>query len=334
MALALFLLALAVPALRADTLRTQEIQLQRGWNAVFLEVFPSDSTPAAVFTGTPVDIVASYFARNSSAQFITDPGANMFQEMGWGVWYATNRADAFLKTLHSIYGQQPYLVHAKSDFTWRITGTVQPGEVRWQPDSYNFTGAALASSGAPTFAQFFAGSQAHRHNRIYRLANGAWRRVSDPTAEAMRAGEAFWIYCDGNSRYQGPLEVETSTRNGVVLTTGADAVILRNQTGHPVAPTVEHVASGSNSVPLSIVVQVAGTNASPERTISVARPDGNWTQPLPALEAGGAVRLPLEARVREVREPVQESLLKITTDLVTEVWIPVVSIRTDLQGAQ
>lgn len=321
----------AVSTGHSETTRTQTIQLHQGWNAVFLEVYPPALAPAEVFANTPVDVAASYYPPSSSAQFMTQPGVDLFKQAGWGVWYAEHRPDAFLKTLHSILGQQAYLLYAKSDYTWTVTGEVVPSDIRWQPDSYNFVGFSVRTQGAPTFAQFFAGSRAHNHNRIYRLVNGTWRRVSAPDAETMRAGEAFWIYSTGGSSYQGPLRVETLTRQGLVLGSSSGAVTLRNLTDQPVTPTLEHVASGENPVPMSLVIQMVGDPAASVKYVSTPQPDGSWTQPLPPLEAGTAIRVPLEVRLKDMRVAVHSSLLKITTDLGTQHWIPVIGHRQDLE---
>ncbi len=326
------LVLLVAFSLRAETVRTQQITLTRGWNAVFLEVYPENSDPAAVFAGTPVDIAASHFARGGSAQFVSEPGADMFKKAGWGVWYAEARPEAFLKSLHAILGQQAYLVHSKTDFTWQVSGAVTMAEVRWQPNAYNLVGFGVHAQAAPTFSQFFAGSKAHRHNKIYRLQNGAWRRVNDPSAEAMKSGEAFWIYCQADSTYQGPLRIETTARQGVVLSTGTDGITCRNQTTHPISPTLEHVVSGSNSVPLALLVQVTGAAEASVSSRAAALPDGSWSQPLPPLEPQVSLRVPLQLRQRDAGVAAQSSLLKITTDLGTEVWIPVFGIRNDLQA--
>jgi hypothetical protein len=327
----ILLLTAAVVSAPGESSRTQTIQLQKGWNAVFLEVYPPDPDPAIVFAATPIDLAASFYAPASSAQFMTDPGADLFRQTGWGIWHAPARVDAFLTTLHAIYGQQAYLIHAERDFTWQIRGAVIPPEVRWQADAFNFVGFSVHPQAGPTFAQFFNGSKAHRHNRIYRLVNGSWRRVTDPSAETIRAGEAFWIFCEGGSRYQGPLRVETTTRFGVFLGPGADALILRNHAGHPVTPTLEHVANSSRPVPLSIVIQAVGGAGGEIRSISTPQTEQGWTQPLPALETGGAVRVPLEARLQDMRASMHASLLKISTDLGTEIWIPVIGVRPDLE---
>jgi hypothetical protein len=316
---------------QASTVRTQTIALQKGWNAVFLEVYPEAPAPAAVFADAPIDVVAAFHARTSTAQFVTDPGADLFNHAGWAVWYAENRPDAFLRTLHAIYGQQAYLVHATQDHTWNIRGSVVPPRTRWQPDSFNLVGFSVSKEAPPTFAQFFAGSKAHRHNRLYRLVNGSWQRINDPSAEPMRSGEAFWIYCDGGSKYQGPLSVETTSHRGMMFWSGTDSLILRNGTDYPIRPTVEHVATGPHAPPLSIVARAVGYRGTPVSTIAAPKPAGAWTQTIPVLDGGAALRLPLEARRQEQRVFANSSLLKISTDLGTEVWIPVVSIREDLE---
>ncbi len=312
--------------------RTQVIAMQAGWNAVFLEVHPLDGDPTTVFGSLPVDIVASYFERSTVAQFVVNPDADLYRRAGWGVWYAAERPDAFLRTLHGVHGEQAYLIHARSAFTWRVTGLVTAPEVQWQADAFNLVGFSVDAQAAPTFAQFFAGSNAHSHNRLYRLTDGIWRRVLDPDAEAMRSGEAFWIYCAGASRYQGPLEVKTTTRRGVVLGSAADTVILRNRCNHPVTPTVAHVVAGLNPVPLSLVVQAYGDDFGQWRSVAVPQTEASWVQALPPLEAGQAIQVPLEARRQAMQAAVHRSLLRITTDLGTEVWVPVLAIREDLEG--
>jgi biotin carboxyl carrier protein len=90
------------------------------------------------------------------------------------------------------------------------TGRVTGAPVAWQPDAFNFTGASVAAVGGPTFAQYFAGSSALKNQTIYRMVDGRWKQVIQPSAESMRSGEAFWIFCEGSSDYQGPLRVETT----------------------------------------------------------------------------------------------------------------------------
>lgn len=284
-----------------------------------------------MFAGLPVDIAATFSGPLSSAQFMTDPGANLFRLTGWSVWYAGSRPDAFLKTLYAINGQQGYLIHAKQSFVWNVSGLVTPPAIRWQPDDFNFVGFSVDALAAPTFSRFFGGSPAHNHNRIYRLNNGAWKQVANPGAEVMRSGEAFWIFCTGASTYQGPLQVETTSLNGLALGAATDSVILRNTTTHPVAVTVDHVVTAPDPVPLAIVVLSVGDTNAPVKSIASPKPDGAWRQAMPAIESRQAVRIPFELRIGAMRNSRQTSLLKFSTDVGTEIWIPVYGFRGDLK---
>ena len=57
-------LGIGLPA-AAESIRTQTLQLQPGWNAVFLEVYPADPDPAIMFANTPIDVAAAFYASGS-----------------------------------------------------------------------------------------------------------------------------------------------------------------------------------------------------------------------------------------------------------------------------
>lgn len=314
--------------------RTQSVSLAEGWNAVFLEVEPMDVAPEKVFANLPVDIAAAYFPHDASTQFVTNPGTQLFKGLGWGVWYAENRPDAFLKSLNAIYGNQAYLIHTTRPFEWRVDGLISGGRVKWQPDSFNLTGFSVKKQGTPSFAEFFEASAAHRGQAIYRLEQNVWRKVVQPAAESMRSGEAFWIFCKGGSDYQGPFTVETGAADGMLTLEGSGtaSLVLRNHTSHPVTPHMEHVTTAAAAVPLSIQVRVL--NASLEQPVQYAaakKPAQAWEQEMPALESGGRLALPFTARTAEMTEPEQASLLRFTTDMGTEIWVPVLGRRADLE---
>ena len=146
----------------------------------------------------------------------------------------------------------------------------------------------------------------------------------------MRSGEAFWIYCKGSSDYQGPLRVELPLNGGLMLSGNPGAVILRNQTGNPLTPTFERVASGVNELPVSMVMTMYGDPANPVKTVTVAKPTAPWTQELPSMEAGKALSVPFENRSAQMTSSSQAALLKITTDIGTEYWVPIYGFRPDL----
>ncbi len=311
-------------------LRTQTVELQTGWNAVYLELDPTQTDPATLFAGQPVDVVASFVAPAKGAQFVRNPTASLLSSFGWSVWYAPARSDAFLTSLHALYGGKPYLIHATTNATLTYSGEFALEALVWTPDAYNFVGFTVADPGAPTFQQFFGGSPAHNHNKIYRMVEGTWRQVIDPAAQTMRAGEAFWIYCDGRSDYPGPLQVSARSHLGVNLwPDGGDEVVFRNRTDHPVSFWVEHLVDPAHPVPLSTPVQTMDEAAGGLRTLTVNFDGAHFQQQFPALEAGAAIRLPLELRSQDAGVGIRFSLLKVVTDLGTISYLPVTTSRDD-----
>lgn len=312
------LVFITVTAARASGIRTQNISLHKGWNAIFLEVSPTNASPAAVFASTPVSIAGVYFGGDTSVQYIQNPGNISWKRDGWAVWYAPSRQDDFLSTLFAIQGNRGYLIYAESDFMWTVTGTVALGTVKWKPDSFNYGGFGVNAAAAPTFGRYFAGSTAHQPGKIYRLVNDQWTLVANPATEQMRAGESCWVYCKGASDYQGPLSVKVATGDSVLFGSSAESpVTLENRTGDPLTVKVETVAQDSG-LPLAYVVRGISTNA-----LNAATFDLPALHTLPALEAKQVSYLWLKLRREKMSNATQTALLKISTDSGAEVWLPV-----------
>jgi len=309
-------------------LRTQVIDLRPGWNAVYLEVDPVATAPADVFGSLPIDVVATYTEASSGSQYVKNPTVNMLQSYGWAVWYAPARSDAFLSNLFGILGSKSYLILARTNATLSVTGIPAYIATAWQPNAYTLVGFNLVPSAEPTFAQFFRGSTAHRHNRIYRMVDGVWRQVVNPAGTTMRAGEAYWIYSDGRSDYNGPLDVSTGTRFGVMLDAASGSqVIFRNRTDHPIAFTVDHLAAPSQPIPLSTPVSAVDQSTGDTGTLYIHYEAGTFTQSFPALAGGQSIRWPLELRSRDAGNATMHSLLKITSDMGTAAYVPVTATR-------
>lgn len=325
---------LAPRAADAQAVRSQTVQLVPGWNAIYLEVDPLVANPAELFATQPIDIVAAYDPPPSGAQFVSDPTANMRDVFGWGVWYSPRRPDAFLSRLRRLKGASAYLFHATTNATVEISGRLPPRRQQWVSDAYNLVGFSVQDPGGPTFKQFFEASPAHNHNKIYRLTSGTWRQVLDPSTAVMRSGEAFWIYCSGHSDYAGPLQVDTPSFFGVMLTSqsGGD-LVFRNRTAHPVAFTVEHMVDNNSPVPLSVAVRTVDEAAGGFRTVTVRFEAGHWEQSFPPLEAGKGLRLPLELRLPDAQAGVCHSILKVVSDMGTCDYIGVTATRDDLTAS-
>jgi hypothetical protein len=308
-----------------DVLREQVIQLEEGWNAVYLEVEPEKNTPAEVFKDKPIDVVTRYFRLVSPVQFISDPGDEPWKSEGWGVWYAPAREDAFLTSLHAIQGNKTYLIHATADYQWRITGKVRFERRKWRSESYNLVGFTVDPQSPPTFAQFFSGSGSLSGQKIYRLRDDKWALVSSPQSSLMKSGEAFWTYCTGNTDFQGPIDLDGPATG--VLDFG-DASSLRKLIWKSVGPSaapisVESVAPAGNvgtALPLRVVLRDLDslTDSFP---------------PLNSLNLGGdegalSGKLSLQLRREEMSAPIQSSLLKFSDGAGSIVWIPATASKT------
>ncbi len=310
---------------QAETTRTQSISLHKGWNAIQLQVTPVDSSTATVFSGTPIAIATTYFGANSSAQFIQNPTTTEWKKEGWGVWYAPGRPDAFLSTLNAITGNRAYLIYAKQDFTWNVTGAVTFSKTRWKSDAFNLVGFSLDPVSPPTFDKFFSGSTAHRPCRIYQLVNDQWTLVANPVQSTMRSGEAYWIYCKGGSDYQGPLLAKLPMGRLALAGSPAEATLgLGNQGSDPMNITIQTIAS-DGGLPLSYCIRGVTTATIGDLVFNLPA-----SYQLPTLEAGQKTGLYLRLRRDQMTSASQSALLKISTDSGVEIWLPVTGSRDSL----
>ena len=76
---------------------SQTLDLSAEWNAVWLEVKPSDSSghlsaPEVVFGNPAIETVAAFFSRSGGVEFIRDPDEEPFNEDTWLVWYREDPA--------------------------------------------------------------------------------------------------------------------------------------------------------------------------------------------------------------------------------------------------
>jgi hypothetical protein len=208
---------------------TQAISLNPGWNAVYLEVQPLSNSPAVVFRDLPNgSSVWAWTGKNDLVQFIQDPGEAPVVTPKWLAIFAA-AAESSLNNLHAITANSAYLIHVTgtSSRTINVDGLPTLRHKGWVPDSFNLTGFGFAGV-PPTFAAFFASSNSHRNQAIYRLNNttGAWEIVNNPATTAMRSGEAFWIYCQSGSDFQGPLTVEAGNSDGLDFGAGISILTL------------------------------------------------------------------------------------------------------------
>jgi hypothetical protein len=281
----------------------QELPLQAGWNAVWLEVTPTEPALSTVFSGTPVDQVAAYFPSLSTVQFISDPSEAAWNHPSWGVWYAPGRPEAALSSLAALDGGRAYLVHALSPATVTVRGQAVYLPLRWTANSLNFVGLPVDPQAPPTFAEFFAASAAHLSLRVYRLSEGRWRPLASPSTTPVERGVAYWIYSTGRSAWQGPLEVDVRGQGGINFgDAGVNTELLvTNRSAGPLAATLMRQAG---DLPLC-------TEQVEAESLAVSYPRLSDGRSLGLLAAGSAATVRLQVRRELMPVAEQEALLSV-----------------------
>lgn len=224
---------------------SQTLTLLPGWNAVFLEVEPGNTDPGTVFAGvTGLESVWAWNRRTSPAEYIQNP-ALPIEPSPYMLAYVPG--NPLITNLHAIRGETAYLVKiaagAPASQSRVVHGEPAIPKAAWQPNSFNFVGfhldASLSAGSMPTYFDFFSGSPAHYLTppsgpagpEIYVLDNptGTWKRVV--VSDKMKAGEAFWVYCQGASAFGGPLSVQLERGRGLDFGSLLDqqVVVLRNE---------------------------------------------------------------------------------------------------------
>src|SRR5262249_10319181 len=122
--------------------------------------------------------------------------------------------ESFLNNLFAVHAGRAYLVKVTAPATLTITGRTGVTRASWEPDSFNLRGFPVNPAQLPTFASFFAPSAAHAGQRVYQLSgSGQWSLVN--AGDPMKAGEGYWVFCQGASDYQAPLALELELGDGL-----------------------------------------------------------------------------------------------------------------------
>ena len=240
-----------------QTYRQTFANLRPGWNALWVEVEPTNNAIDVVFSGQPVEAVWSYVDKSSTADFIQNANELPFNNPAWVRYFPTNNPRSVIRTLFTINANRAYLVKLTNTTTLNITGRPSLRPVPWTPDALNLRGFPVDPGSPPSFTNFFAAAPAHTGQPVYRLAtNGLWQPVAgnavpSPGTNLMKSGEAYWVYSRGGSTYTAPLELQLETGDGLDYTRTLNELTLtvKNLGGSPQVATVSNVTAGT--MPLS-----------------------------------------------------------------------------------
>ena len=184
---------------------TQTITLNPGWNAIYLEVHPEFNECKNLFKDLPVKSVWAWDYRFSSVQYVIDPEKLLPEQQEWLVYFPQESKKSFLSSLYTLQGGRSYLIEldANGPINMTIQGSPVMNEFDWKSNSFNLVGFHVDPNFSPTFSSYFRFSPAHNGEPIYKLErSGKWVRVK-PDEEIIKSGCAYWVFCDGFSRYNG-----------------------------------------------------------------------------------------------------------------------------------
>lgn len=316
----------------------QPVLLQPGWNAVFLEIQPQENACDAVFAGIPVSSVWAWNKRFSSMQYVQDPSALTPEMPEWLAYFPPSDSRSFLSDLHAMHGGRCYLIHLTGEMpvTWEIVGKPVVRKVEWVPNSFNLVGFPVDATSPPSFKNFFQPDKSLRDKPLYRIsADGRSVAIAAPATETLRAGEAFWVYCEGECAYQGTLGLGFDHRDGLEFGTLLDEQSLR----------LKNASSTEKTITLELqTVDNKHTRTFAGKTAELAGPVPlsyhrllKWS-PLSApltftLPAGSEQALPLAVRRAEMPPPerpdaVYESILVVRDNAGMRYRVPVSARRS------
>ncbi len=294
-------------------LTNQTFQLRNGWNSIWLELEPTNTSINVVFAGLPVSSVWTYVGKNSSVQFIQQQTEDPFSNPEWLGYFPPPRSESFLSKLYAVHSLKPYLIKLTNTATLTITGTPVVRPVKWITDSFNLRGFPVNPGSPPTFATFFGPSPAHSGQAVYELqSNGQWQLAL--STAAMKRGEAYWSFCLGASTFEGPtgitLELGEGLNYGTVLTELVPRIINNSSNTHTVC--WRDLFSGTDN-PLSY--QTFADNRL------------SWVN-LPApycfdITAGSSIDLRLAIRRKDFPGTTYGSLIEVTDEIGTRYLVPV-----------
>jgi len=260
---------------------TQNISLQPGWNAVYLEVQPAPSDCETIFSGHPVEDVWLWNKRFSPVEFELDPDTPLAPNPHWLIWLPSTNTESFLSQVFGLQACQSYLIRVPTSaapFEISVKGAPVIPHLEWFPHALNLVGFPINPVAPPTFSEFFtAAPQVDTSrgfdNELYTLdASGRGRTIVQPYRDRIQPGRAYWVKCSGALDYEGPLRVTTTIAGGLdfglvleeiglsvanVSTTTAVTVTLK-QAASEAPPAGQAELAGP--VPLSYMISTLGTS--------------------------------------------------------------------------
>lgn len=252
----MLLLYWSTAARAGEAVMTQTITLNPGWNAVYLELQPGDADIETALAGIPVESVWRWIPRGPlKSEFVQDPAEGLQTINGWYGYFPQPRPEAFLTNLFTLRGGQAYLIKlgGEQSVTWSITGKPQFRNQQWRSNGFSLVGFPVDPLNPPTFGDWFEPSANHAGQPLYRLsAGGYWEVIGNPHTAQIEPGSAYWVYTDGVSDYQGPMEVSLEMGDAMDFSRALtqQRIVVENHAATAVELSLTRIAEGVSALPM------------------------------------------------------------------------------------
>jgi len=232
--------------------QTQSLELEPGWNGVYMHVNSTHSGIAALANGTPVEEVWLWQPRLTTAQYVTNPDAPSDSKSRWASW-KSGLGDAS-STLKQMPGNAAYLVKlgGNQNYTWDIKGKPVPPIYQWTTSGLNFLGLPSVETNPKSLEDYFdQAGDLLQVAEIFSYTGGDLGPTNPGQVYGLRTttarrGQAFWIRSGTKfNRYFGPFEVSLQSPSGASFgeNLAGYRVRLRNMTSAALTVTLTGVDS-------------------------------------------------------------------------------------------
>lgn len=234
---------------------TQPLVIKPGWTAVYLNVDASSQNLDQLVgydPTDPIDQIWLWRVPASTAQYISDPAAQLSDGSHWITWMRNSPATP--TTLGALVPNSAYLIHstASTNFTWRVQGQPVPPSYAWDLTGLNFIGFSTPSVNPPNFQNYLAPDPAIAGIvQLYQYIGGNLNAnnpqpVFSQYLTKVTRGQAFWVSATNvNNSYFGPFKVSLLNPAGINFGAGSGQTTfhLQNVTANPLTVTMRLLAS-------------------------------------------------------------------------------------------
>ena len=211
---------------------SETISLTNGWNAVYLESTPDDTTPDDFFADMPdVLRVGCYESSvySSTEQILPDGTTNAQKPVAYYVW---NRDGVEAEqTLEAVRGGRCYLIYATNTVTKTFYGTPELPHISWQESDSGFTtlaGVSIpAGESVDTYKYFGEGPLGAAKAKVPYFVYGD--DIDEPQFAAIMpfrgtpdvdGGVAYQFECEGVEEWPGVVRVGVPNMSGALEFSG------------------------------------------------------------------------------------------------------------------